>query len=65
MGEGDGHKAGFSALLSILRYSYELGIKCVTVYAFNIDNFIRKPKDVQTFMELMREKIKEWRQQDY
>jgi len=64
MGEGDGHKAGFSALLSVLRYCYELGIKYVTVYAFSIDNFRRKPKEVQTFMELMREKIEELLQQE-
>ncbi|XP_058767483.1 dehydrodolichyl diphosphate synthase CPT3-like [Vicia villosa] len=64
LGEGDGHKAGFSALLSILRYCYELGIKYVSVYAFSIDNFKRKPEEVQTFMELMREKIEELLQQE-
>jgi len=31
MEEGDGHKAGFTALMSILRYCYELGVKYVTV----------------------------------
>lgn len=64
LAEGDGHKAGFSALLSILRYCYEMGIKYVTVYAFSIDNFKRKPKEVHTFMELMREKIEELLQQE-
>ncbi|KAK7250775.1 hypothetical protein RIF29_33442 [Crotalaria pallida] len=62
--EGDGHKAGFSALLSILRFCYELGVKYVSVYAFSIDNFRRKPKDVEYLMELMREKIEELLQQD-
>ncbi|KAL2335681.1 hypothetical protein Fmac_016894 [Flemingia macrophylla] len=64
MREGDGHKAGFTALMSILRYCYELGVKYVTVYAFSIDNFKRKPKEVQTLMELMREKIEELLQQE-
>nr|KYP40345.1 Dehydrodolichyl diphosphate synthase 6 [Cajanus cajan] len=64
MKEGDGHKAGFTALMSILRYCYELGVKYVTVYAFSIDNFKRKPKEVQTLMELMREKIEELLQQE-
>lgn len=64
MEEGDGHKAGFSALMSILRYCYELGVKYVTVYAFSIDNFKRKPKEVQSLMELMREKIEELLQQE-
>ncbi|KAL1370640.1 hypothetical protein HN51_000876 [Arachis hypogaea] len=64
LAEGEGHKAGFSALLSILRYCYELGVKYVTVYAFSIDNFRRKPKDVQSLMELMRQKIEELLQQE-
>ncbi|XP_027347288.1 dehydrodolichyl diphosphate synthase 6-like [Abrus precatorius] len=64
MVEGDGHKAGFTALMSILRYCYELGVKYVTVYAFSIDNFKRKPKEVQSLMELMREKIEELLQQE-
>ncbi|KAJ0254338.1 Dehydrodolichyl diphosphate synthase 6 [Hirschfeldia incana] len=56
--DGSGHKAGFSALMSMLQYCYELGIKYVTVYAFSIDNFRRKPEEVQTLMDLMLEKIK-------
>lgn len=34
-----GHKAGFLALTSMLKYCYELGIKCASIYAFSIDNF--------------------------
>ncbi|KAE9597912.1 hypothetical protein Lal_00029598 [Lupinus albus] len=64
LAEGGGHRAGFTALLSILRYCYELGVKYVSVYAFSIDNFRRKPKDVQYLMELMREKIDELLQQE-
>ncbi|KAK7379706.1 hypothetical protein VNO78_34395 [Psophocarpus tetragonolobus] len=64
MKEGDGHKAGFTALMSILRYCYEMGVKYVSVYAFSIDNFRRKPKEVQTLMELMQEKIEELLQQE-
>ncbi|KRH31659.1 hypothetical protein GLYMA_10G003300v4 [Glycine max] len=50
MEEGDGHKAGFTALMSILRYCYELGVK--------------RPKEVQSLMELMREKIEELLKQE-
>ncbi|XP_010531001.1 PREDICTED: dehydrodolichyl diphosphate synthase 6 [Tarenaya hassleriana] len=57
LAEGSGHKAGFSALMSILRYCYELGIKYVTIYAFSIDNFKRRPEEVQSLMDLMLEKI--------
>ncbi|KAG2323316.1 hypothetical protein Bca4012_058805 [Brassica carinata] len=56
--DGSGHKAGFSALMSMLQYCYELGIKYVTIYAFSIDNFRRKPEEVQSLMDLLLEKIK-------
>lgn len=57
--DGDGHRAGFSALINMLRYCYELGVKYVTVYAFSIDNFKRKPEEVVSLMKLMQEKIDE------
>ncbi|KAL2327257.1 hypothetical protein Fmac_020684 [Flemingia macrophylla] len=31
MREGDGHKAGFTALMSVLRYCYELGVNSVLI----------------------------------
>ncbi|XP_024030579.1 dehydrodolichyl diphosphate synthase 6-like isoform X2 [Morus notabilis] len=58
-GEGAGHRAGYSSLMSLLRYCYELGVKYVTVYAFSIDNFRRRPEEVKYVMDLMIEKIEE------
>lgn len=58
-----GHRAGFSALISVLRYCYEFGVKYVTIYAFSIDNFKRKPEDVQLIMDLLKEKIDEMLQE--
>lgn len=55
--EGAGHNAGFSALMSLLQYCYELGVQYVTVYAFSIDNFKRRPEEVESLMDLMQEKI--------
>ena len=52
-----GHKAGYSSLMSMLLYCYELGVKYVTVYAFSIDNFKRQPDEVHYLMDLMLEKI--------
>uniref|UniRef100_A0A7N2KNF7 Alkyl transferase n=1 Tax=Quercus lobata TaxID=97700 RepID=A0A7N2KNF7_QUELO len=52
-----GHKAGFLALTSMLKYCYELGIKCVSIYAFSIDNFKRRPNEVQYVMDLTLKKI--------
>ncbi|KAL5745117.1 hypothetical protein ACOSP7_026263 [Xanthoceras sorbifolium] len=55
--EGAGHKNGFSSLISILNYCYELGVKYVTIYAFSIENFKRQPSEVQYLMDLLLEKI--------
>ncbi|XP_031389418.1 dehydrodolichyl diphosphate synthase 6-like isoform X2 [Punica granatum] len=56
---GEGHRAGFASLMWILGYCYELGVKYVTIYAFSIDNFKRRPNEVQVLMDLMLEKIDE------
>lgn len=55
--EGAGHREGFSSLMSLLEYCYELGVKYVTIYAFSIENFQRKPSEVQDLMDLMLEKM--------
>nr|CAD1825837.1 unnamed protein product [Ananas comosus var. bracteatus] len=57
--QGTGHRVGFKALTSTLQYCYEMGVKYVTVYAFSIDNFKREPAEVQSLMDLMKEKIDE------
>nr|BCT22467.1 cis-prenyltransferase [Hevea brasiliensis] len=59
MEKGAGHRAGFLALLSILKYCYELGVKYVTIYAFSIHNFKRSPDEVKDLMDLMLEKIED------
>ncbi|URD85388.1 FAR1 DNA-binding domain, partial [Musa troglodytarum] len=61
---GAGHKVGFNSLLAVLRYCYELGVEYVTVYAFSIDNFRRKPEEVKGLMALMKEKIDELLEED-
>lgn len=55
--EGAGYKFGFLALMCILKYCYEMGIKYVTIYAFSLDNFRRKDHEVDYLMDLMQEKI--------
>ncbi|CAH9052131.1 unnamed protein product [Cuscuta epithymum] len=57
--EGHGHRAGFAALINLLKYCYEFGVKYITVYAFSIDNFKRRPEEVGSLMLLMQEKIEE------
>ncbi|KAL6132379.1 hypothetical protein ACLB2K_070749 [Fragaria x ananassa] len=55
--DGTGHRVGFVALMSMLKYCYELGVRYVTIYAFSIDNFKRQREEVQSLMDLMHEKI--------
>ncbi|KAL3345840.1 hypothetical protein AABB24_024666 [Solanum stoloniferum] len=43
--------------MCMLKYCYELGVKYMTIYVFNIDNFRRSPEEVQYLMDLMLEKI--------
>lgn len=57
--EGTGHRAGSLALMNMLKYCYELNVKYVTIYAFSIDNFKRRPDEVQSTMNLIQEKIEE------
>ncbi|KAL7149086.1 hypothetical protein ABFS83_05G015500 [Erythranthe nasuta] len=55
--EGAGHRFGYSTLMDMLKYCYELDVKYVTIYAFSIENFKRRPEEVQSTMQLIQEKI--------
>ncbi|XP_022136358.1 dehydrodolichyl diphosphate synthase 6 isoform X1 [Momordica charantia] len=57
LGKGAGHRIGYMALTSMLKYCYELGVRYVTIYAFSIDNFNRSPEEVQSVMDLILEKV--------
>lgn len=51
-----GHKQGFDTLARVLSWCRELGINHVTLYAFSIENFKRTPDEVNSIMDLAREK---------
>lgn len=57
MDRGTGYRAGFLAIMSMLQYCYEFGVEYTTIYAFSIDNFKRRPEEVQLLMDLLLEKI--------
>ncbi|TYJ43960.1 hypothetical protein E1A91_A03G189100v1 [Gossypium mustelinum] len=59
-----GHEASYFSLMSMLIYCYGLGIKYMTAYAFSIDNFMCRPKEVQSIMDLMTEKFELLRRKD-
>ena len=46
-------------LLDALEWCLELGIGCVSVYAFSIDNYKRPPDEVAMLMALAEAKLQE------
>ncbi|EAU85142.1 dehydrodolichyl diphosphate synthetase [Coprinopsis cinerea okayama7 len=54
-----GHSEGFVALKRVLEVCLYLGVSCVTVYAFAIDNFKRSPEEVDALMHLAETKLVE------
>ena len=50
-----GHKAGVEALREIIKYSDELGIEALTIYAFSAENWKRSAEEVGALMGLLLE----------
>lgn len=55
--KSEGHVKGFDKFTETLLWCRELGIKEVTVYAFSIENFKRSEQEVNSLMELARDKF--------
>jgi ditrans,polycis-polyprenyl diphosphate synthase len=55
----EGHSEGFIALRRTLEICLRLNIRCVSVYAFAIDNFNRPKDEVDALMALAEEKLNE------
>ena len=49
-----GHKEGAKTLEKIVRYSKEVGIKYITVYAFSTENWKRSEEEVGALMLLLK-----------
>ncbi len=47
-----GHKKGAERIEEIIKYSQELGIKIITIYAFSTENWKRAEKETTYLMEL-------------
>lgn len=56
--KAEGHSKGFDKLSETLQWCQDIGIREVTVYAFSIENFKRTKEEVDTLMNLAREKFK-------
>lgn len=53
----DGHIHGFDKLAEALQWCLDTGIEEVTVYAFSIENFKRSQSEVDTLMQMARDKF--------
>ncbi|KAH6887313.1 dehydrodolichyl diphosphate synthetase [Coprinopsis sp. MPI-PUGE-AT-0042] len=54
-----GHSDGFVALRRVLEVCLKLNIKCVSAYAFSIENFKRSAEEVDALMGMAEEKLVE------
>jgi len=52
-----GHLFGRDKIEELLDWSFELGIKNLTVYAFSTENFSRDSKEVKTLMNLCKKEL--------
>ena len=46
-------------LLDALEWCSEVGVQCVSVYAFSVENFKRSPEEVNALMQLAEIKLQE------
>ncbi|KAJ7287238.1 Decaprenyl diphosphate synthase-like protein [Mycena rebaudengoi] len=58
-----GHSDGFVALRRVLETCLRLHIRCVSVYAFAMDNFRRSPEEIDHLMHLAHDKLMEMSKQ--
>ena len=49
-----GHRAGIAAVRRIVECASDVGIRCLTLYAFSSDNWRRPPAEVQSIFWLLR-----------
>lgn len=54
-----GHRAGAQVFRKIARYCNQIGIECLTVYAFSTENWKRPKEEVDSIMELFRQYLRE------
>ncbi|KAI8989641.1 Di-trans-poly-cis-decaprenylcistransferase [Trametes punicea] len=55
----EGHTDGFYNLRKMLEICIKLNVRCVSAYAFSIENFKRSPEEVNALMTLAEEKLLE------
>ncbi len=58
-----GHQAGEAALLDVIAGGIELGVRCLSAYAFSTENWRRSPEEVRFLMGFNREVIRRRREE--
>ncbi|MFH0900998.1 MAG: polyprenyl diphosphate synthase [Pseudomonadota bacterium] len=53
----DGHREGAESVKDVVRAARQLGLECLTLYAFSLQNWQRPPEEVQALMELLRDYV--------
>ncbi len=54
----EGHKAGEASLLDVIAGAIDVGVKCVSAYAFSTENWKRSPEEVRFLMGFNRDVIR-------
>ena len=54
-----GHIEGARTFRKIGEFAADLGVKCITFYAFSTENWKRPPEEVEAIMQLFREYLEE------
>lgn len=55
----EGHRKGANSVSRITRFSAQLGVKVLTLYAFSTENWSRSPEEVDDLMKLLSQHIQE------
>ncbi|CCK70502.1 ditrans,polycis-polyprenyl diphosphate synthase KNAG_0E02410 [Huiozyma naganishii CBS 8797] len=56
----EGHEAGGATFLKLVYICKRIGVKCISCYAFSIENFNRSQEEIDTLMELFSRKLSEF-----
>ena len=51
----NGHKKGITAVEEVVRFSREIGIRYLTLYAFSTENWLRPKREIDALMGLLKE----------
>jgi undecaprenyl diphosphate synthase len=57
----EGHRQGAESVRDVVRAARQVGLECLTLYAFSAQNWQRPPDEVQALMELLRDFLVEER----